>query len=364
MKNYTIKSSPNKKVVILSDQPKDRISGPNIVVSSIFPFLEKKLNVKWKVCPGIRVFGSKTIPKFAKPILSSLLSFSELIFDKDVRSAEIINAHGLSSWLPSIWLAKFLKKTSLITFHETYEYTALPWFFNGGRLAQWVWNYTIKNADYIIDVSGTIKLGKAFFIPNGIDIKEFAPKKERKGKKTVLWVGRFSVEKGIEYFITASRLVRKEIDAKFIVVTNTSKDAKQNKSYARLLDSNKIEVYWQVSHDQMGKFYQEADVLVLSSLMEAFPLVLFEAMACGTPVVATNVGGVARAVKDGLVGFVVPPKNPQEIAKKTLDILKDENLRMKMSKNCVEWVKNFTWDKIAEKYLEVYKKILSRQEEK
>ncbi len=376
MKNYTTNLSQNepnpdasigvlrrrnKKVVILSDQPKDRISGPNIVILNLFPFLEKELDIKWKVCPGLNIFGFKTVPPSIKSILSSLISFSKLLFDKDIREAEIINAHGISSWLPAIWLAKFLGKTSLITFHEIYEYTKLKWFFGGGKIARRVWNYTTKNADYIIDVSGTQKNKNVFYIPNGINIGMFKPKQAKKREKTVLIVCRLSPEKGIEYFVEASRIIRKRLDAKFVAVVNSPVSARKNNLYMDLLNNNGIEIHRQIPPDEMQRFYGEADVLILPSLMEAFPLVIFEAMACGTPVVAADVGGVARAVKDNVVGFLVPPKDSQAIAEKTIKILENENLRLKMSHDCIEWTKEFTWDKIAEKYLEVYRKIFSGQ---
>lgn len=362
MKNYITKSSPSPKVVILSDQPKDRISGPNLVISGLYPYLEKEISISWKVCPGINLFGKLSkLPHSLKSILASISSFLKLLNDKEIKECKIINGHGISAWLPTIWLSKLFRKTSLITLHETYEYTKLNWFFGGGKLARWVWRYTLKNVDYLIDLGHTVKLEKTFFIPNGVDTKKFKPKEVRKDKKTVLFVGRMSPEKGFNYFIEASKIVKTKLKERveFLAVTGSASKDKEKLGLINQIKQKGVEIKLEqrIPHDAMPKIYQKSDVLVISSLAEAFPLTIFEAMSCGTPVVATNVGGIPVAIKDGLVGFLVPPKNPQTIAQKVIKILEDDRLRNTMRKNCLEWVKNFTWEKVAQKYLETYRKI-------
>ncbi|MBI2013539.1 MAG: glycosyltransferase family 4 protein [Candidatus Colwellbacteria bacterium] len=360
MKNYITKSSQNLKIIILSDQPKERISGPNVVISNIFPFLEKHLDIKWKVTPALGLYKIKGVPHSVKAVLFSVFSFFCLLFDKEIRDSQIINGHGVSSWLITIWLSKIFKKISIITSHEVYEYTKLPWFFGGKKLAKWVWNYTMKNAQYIIDVSGTIKSEKAYFIPNGVDIKKFAPGKVKikKDKKTVLFVGRLSPEKGIEYYLEASQIIKHRLGegVGFAAVTNLSTKTKDKLRIMDLIRKSGVNLIPGALN--MPEIYRKADVFVLPSISEAFGLVNLEAMASGVPVVATNVGGVPNVVKDGVVGFLVPPKDSQAIAQAVIKILEDDQLREKMRENCLAWVKNFTWDKIAKQYLEFYQKVI------
>lgn len=360
MENYIEKQYPNIKVFILSDQQKGRPGGINTVVSSLIPLLENRIDIYWKTCP--RIGRLKIFPIYVKLILASFITFLKFLFDKKVKECQIINGHGKGVWLSTIWLSKVLKKISVITFHETYEYTRLKWFFGGGKLAQWVWNYTIKNADYIIDLSNTLKLKKTFYIPNGVNIELFKPAKLgtiKKDKKVVLFVGRLDPEKGLEYFIRASEIIKQKLkgEVEFLIVTSTLLEAKEKLKMVNKLKEKGIEFLENIPYENMPKIYQKADVLVLPSLCEAFPLVNLEAMSCGIPVVATNVGGTPIAVKDGLVGFLIPPKDPQAIAEKVIKILENEKLREEMKKNCLEWVKNFTWEKVAQRYLEIYQKI-------
>ncbi len=88
-----------------------------------------------------------------------------------------------------------------------------------------------------------------------------------------------------------------------------------------------------VSHAEVIKHLASSYVSIVPSRSEAFGLVVIESMAVGTPVVATNVGGIPEVVRDGLDGFLVPPDNPEEIAAKLLLLLNNPNLRATMAKN-------------------------------
>jgi glycosyltransferase involved in cell wall biosynthesis len=105
-------------------------------------------------------------------------------------------------------------------------------------------------------------------------------------------------------------------------------------------------------------YYKSADVCVFPSIYEAFGIVLLEAMACGKPVVASNVGGIPFVVEEGKTGLLFESGNVEDLADKIVTILKDEELREKMGEAGRERAKEFTWDKIAERTVEVYKEIL------
>ena len=361
------------KVIILSNKKMNDFSAINIVIAGILPHLEKKINIKLKICSGIKIgaflkyigesLKLKNGPALKLPVIA-IFTFFKFLFNRDFWRCQIINAHGADSWIPAILLSKILKKTSIITLHETESYTKESWFYGGKEIANWLWKWTLRNADYLTDVSNTIKLEKSFYVPNGIDFSIFKPKFTEKKEKTVLFIGRLRKQKGIEYFIKAIQIIKKyqtKEKIRFIVVSSSSLEIPESEKYIKLIKENGIEFYSEIPFKEIKKYYQEADVFVLPSTSEAFGLVLLEAMACGTPVVASNVGGIPGVVKDGFVGFLVPPKDPQAIAKKVLKILENPELRETMSKNCMEWTKKFTWKNIAQKYLKVYYEILANR---
>jgi glycosyltransferase involved in cell wall biosynthesis len=101
-----------------------------------------------------------------------------------------------------------------------------------------------------------------------------------------------------------------------------------------------------VYRDCYGKFYPKP---------ELFGLVLAEAMACGTPVIATNVAALPQVVKNGVNGLLVPPNDPSAIREKILQLMGDSNLASELGKNGRKIVENnFTWSKVAERCLSAY----------
>jgi glycosyltransferase involved in cell wall biosynthesis len=104
----------------------------------------------------------------------------------------------------------------------------------------------------------------------------------------------------------------------------------------------------------MPKFYRAADVFVLPSYWEVQPLGCIEAMACGTPVIATWVGGIPEIIKDHQTGILIPPKNLIELKKALLKIYKNDSLRKRISKNAFRFARLRTWTKIAQETLWVY----------
>ena len=100
------------------------------------------------------------------------------------------------------------------------------------------------------------------------------------------------------------------------------------------------------------------DVFVLSSYLEGLCTSVIDAMASGISIVATNVGGVGELVDDGVNGFLVPPRNPEILAEKTVKILTDKNLQQKFSQNSKIKAKNFSKEKMVEGTEKVYLELL------
>ena len=111
----------------------------------------------------------------------------------------------------------------------------------------------------------------------------------------------------------------------------------------------------QTASRKLVEQYQKTNVLVLPSLLESFGMVLLEAMACGKPVIGTNVGGIPFVIDDNETGLLVPPKDPEAIAKAIIKIFKDPELVKRMGENGYKKVKeNFLWENQVKKTKEVF----------
>ncbi len=97
----------------------------------------------------------------------------------------------------------------------------------------------------------------------------------------------------------------------------------------------------------------------MPSHYESFGMVALEAMACGTPVVASQVGGLAFLVQDGVTGYTVPVDEPQALADRLSTLLSDPDLRLRMGRQAAEFARGYGWDQIAARIITVYQELLS-----
>jgi D-inositol-3-phosphate glycosyltransferase len=111
--------------------------------------------------------------------------------------------------------------------------------------------------------------------------------------------------------------------------------------------------------DDLPYYYSAAETLVMPSHYESFGMVALESMACGTPVVASEVGGLAFLVEDGVTGFHFLSEDAEMLSEKLTLLIEDEALRTRMSQRAAEVAKEYGWQKIAGKIFDVYNDLLA-----
>jgi len=150
-----------------------------------------------------------------------------------------------------------------------------------------------------------------------------------------------------------------EIQTKEIVQLFGVPKEKIKRLTRRLSLEDKVKHFKNIPDKLMFQLYTLADISVTPTLYEGLPLVVLEAMACEKPIVASNVSEVPQAVKDGINGFLVPPRNPKAIADAVLKIY-DKNLFMKMGKASKKIVKNYDWSRIAKMAIKKYEELIGK----
>jgi D-inositol-3-phosphate glycosyltransferase len=111
--------------------------------------------------------------------------------------------------------------------------------------------------------------------------------------------------------------------------------------------------------DTLPYYYSAAEVVVVPSQYESFGMVALEAMACGTPVVASQVGGLAFLVQDGETGFTVPTSDPSALADRLATLMNDAGLREQLGRNAAEFARGYGWNIIARRLVNVYEELIS-----
>lgn len=195
-------------------------------------------------------------------------------------------------------------------------------------------------------------------IPNGVETVRFKPIDRKENPKVkILFIGRLIPRKGFQRVVRALPKVRELAKKPFeIEVVGTGDHRASLDDIAEELGvSDLIKYVGLVPYDQLEKSYQYADIFVLTSLSEGMPSVILEAMGCGLPVVASDVGGNNEIVKEGENGFLIKGDNIDMIAERLAELINNEELRKKMGERSRELSLKYDWENILKRYNELYK---------
>ena len=208
-------------------------------------------------------------------------------------------------------------------------------------------------------------------IPNGVDPEKFRPPFDKESfrktyatpkERIVLFVGRMVHEKGVDVLLEAANTVLRFVDAKFVFVgEGYLKDTLAKKAFDYGIGAR---VYFTGFLDDptVKRLYRSADVCVVPSLYEPFGIVAIEAMAAGSPVVVSDVGGLSEIVQHDSTGLKVYPSDANSLAWGILRILSDKKHADALAKQATERAMQvYNWGSIARRTAEVYGKVLAEQ---
>lgn len=191
-----------------------------------------------------------------------------------------------------------------------------------------------------------------------VDFTKFTVKKKIDERLNVVgYIGRLSEEKRILSLIEAMPLVlKKRADTRFVICGKGSlADEVEKIVKADGLETHVKLTGW-VPHEDVPRYLEEFKLLVLPSFTEGLPNVLLEAMACGTPVLATRVGAIPDVVEEGETGFFLKTINPEHIADRITQLLGRPDLLVRVSENAHKQVlKNFSYEKTLRSWRKVFR---------
>jgi D-inositol-3-phosphate glycosyltransferase len=221
-------------------------------------------------------------------------------------------------------------------------------------------------------------------IPPGVDLCRFYPIPADEAKEYIgvtcadhmlLFVGRIEPLKGLDVLLDALTILRRRQDFKpysfCLAVIGGDPEADTELMSAEMARiqalcrehglEDMVIFLGKRSQDTLPYYYSAAEAVVMPSHYESFGMVALEAMACGTPVVASQVGGLAFLVQDGVNGFTVPSGDPQALADRLAVLISDPNLRQQISEQAADIAQQYGWEIIAARLLEVYRDLLSAE---
>jgi D-inositol-3-phosphate glycosyltransferase len=177
-------------------------------------------------------------------------------------------------------------------------------------------------------------------------------------ERVVLFVGRIEPLKGIDILIRAAGAMENKERLKVWIVGGDEAAAAELRRLTdlarRLGVLDHIRFFGSVPHDQLPRIYAAADVCVVPSYYESFGMVALESLACGTPVIASRVGGLQETVHDGENGYLLSWRCPEPFAEKLETLLDNPGLRQSFSRAALATARYYSWPAIADRILELY----------
>ena len=346
--------------------------------------------------PGVRIVHVPAGPpvRLRKedllPVMGEFTSFFLHHCRKRRVPYQVIHAHFFMSALVAVDAKRVLGIPVVVMFHALGRvrriYQGDADGFPEERLA--IEERAVAEADRIIaecaqDEEDLIRLygveaARITLIPCGFDPEEMGPVSESRARaalgigpdeKIVLQLGRMVPRKGIETVVRGVARLRHDygVPARLLVVGGESRDPSPvlTPEIGRLQEiaaeedvADAVTFVGSRGRRELRNFYCAADVFVTTPWYEPFGITPVEAMACGTPVIGSAVGGIQYTIRDGETGFLIPPQDPRALARRLRDLFQQPRLLRDMGRNAIRRANSlFTWKRVAAMIGELYHEV-------
>jgi glycosyltransferase involved in cell wall biosynthesis len=263
---------------------------------------------------------------------------------------------------PAIWIGRARKKPVVVNYRGGGAERFLQRQFILARP-------TLKRASSIAVPSSFLQevFGKRGFsthiVPNIIDLSRFPPRDTVNLDAHILVARNLEDLYDIPTAIRAFGRIRERFaDARLTIAGSGSRRAALERLCVELGIADAVTFTGELDNERMGELYRSGALLLNPSLADNMPISLLEAMACGLPIVSTNVGGIPYMVRDEVTALLVPPKDPEAMARAALRVLSDATCARRLCAAAWTDVQQYTWQEVRKRLFQVYAEALGREQ--
>ena len=378
----------NLKILHINPYPPEHLGGSEVFCKNLAINLKKKKNFDSEILTSdilkrnVKIdFLDGSIKVIYKKNYYSLWGINPLVniysfLKKEFQNYDVIHVHSylfLTSFQSALF-RKIRKFPFILHIHGGVQtpqnlssslIEKLQLGFKNMFFDKWIGSFTIKTADALISVSKTdlniikkrynIRHNNNYYIPNGVNTEIFKKKKEN-GKLYVTFIGRLSYIKGFDIYMNVIKeLYKYDKDLNFLII-GKGPLKKLIKPAQKILPILHSDFY---PYEKMVDIYNHSKVVLITSRFEGVPTILLESLACETPVIASNVGGITEVLRNDENGLLIKDFNAKSAISQIIDVLHDQDKLSTFGRNGRNLVlKNFSWDVITDKIEMVYKNFI------
>ena len=330
-------------------------------------FLSLRENQHKEFTPNIQVIGLK---RYNYPFRIVIHEIQGFIISPTWEQFDIVHSHSIYELLP--WISKGIP--TIFTLHgmfwreKEYGNKILGEYWASANMTRLKLCYPrlaslVAISPYVVNelVSLGFDVSKAEIIENPVSDEFFNTKKRE--ENLILYPATIIPRKNQLGFLKAVRQVHEELRDFKIVLTGSGDPKYFNaiKEFIRKHKLKNVKFTGKIAYEHLIMLYSKASVVALTSFQETLPMAVLEALATGTPVIASNVGGIPYMVQQNRTGFLVNPNEPKDIAEKLLILASDKNTRKKMGRRARKHAeKRWKAEIIARKHLNLYLEVANQ----
>ncbi len=333
----------------------------------------------WEFIPKERIYD--LLPELSENMIEYI--------QKNCLDYDLFHGHYIDAGIVALNVAERLQKPSFFTAHSIGAWKKdqmggneieMEEKFNFKlRIAEELRVFKNVNAQSVTSIVQLEKINELYnyfaenieIIPPGVDVHHFKPLHPNENpipvnlpKKYIYCISRIDTNKGHDFLLRAFDIVRKKLKDVDLVIGGGSPNPKARekgvfKMMHDIIDESgmqdRVHILGYVPDEMMAPYYRHAQLFVLPSLFEPFGMTTQEAMACGTPVVASKYGGIRNFIRNRVDGMLVDPSDAEEFAGVLIEILSNDDLRQSLGREGYDTVqREFSWEAIAEKFVSFY----------
>ncbi len=317
-----------------------------------------------EVMDGVNVvrtwFPGKGTAGWSAHTLASIPTFAKL-----ARNADVLHAQTFASAPPAM-LTRRPDQPFVLTLHTSH-------FLKMAKKPVWqpVLRKIISSADWLLAASEEIRdvalslypHPRAEAVTNGVDTDMFRPMKATlpyDGRKRIIVPRRLFEKNGVEYLVRALPLANARMSLEALIIGDGPERPKLEGLARELGVADSVQFLGARPNSEMPGYMSSADVAVFPSLMEATSVAALEAMSCGLPVAASNVGGLPEIV-DETVGTLFEPANPQSLADKLVALFEREDLGQVGQRGRDRVIASWSLERLARRHIDIYQTLLNEK---